>query len=151
MFHLKLARYRYRYERSNLSVWIPSVWQGVRSFIHTSERRTEGRCEGPLHGPKAHSESTYCILIPCIIVKKQNSSHCRIKNWSPREPLNSQPNTLRTPEKSCFDSTLRPTSCFKELAICIEPIHEAPLALRRDCICTVRKWRKTPGSSDPTR
>jgi len=34
VFHLKLARYRYRYGRPNLSVWIPSVWQGV-FVVHT--------------------------------------------------------------------------------------------------------------------
>ena len=65
---------------------------------------------------------------------------------SPHSIRLSLPRAHRQWTPRCFDIAIEAniSSCFTGLAICIEPIHEAPSALRRDCIC---RW-KTPGSSD---
>jgi hypothetical protein len=92
------------------------------------------------------------IKISCMIgfcQKKKHYAHSNQETFPPRAQFakNSRDSVLSTPLS--FDCAIEAntSSCFTQLTICIESIHEAPPALRLVCTCTAQKRKKTPGAS----
>jgi hypothetical protein len=84
-----------------------------------------------------------CLEIPCMILSAKSKSTCTSKKLSQLNSLALElPRDCSERTLACLRSAIEAntSSCFIDLAICIEPIHEVPSTLRRDCICTARKW-----------